>query len=306
MGTVVEFQQKEIIPLYKCSQTRGGVSCEKTFLPDNKGVRSPAALVRWAFFIMSKDPAMLWYWNDWYSGTTLLTRHQKGCYMDLLHAQFNNGHLHETEIKQLLGEQDFAEHWPFIRRKFSQDQDGFWFNQRLEDEQIKRQKFTESRRRNLKPKEDMSNTSETYVEHMKPHTKPHMVDHMDTHMDSHMENENENRNTDIIDNRKLTKTREEKSDRVGELFEAIWAAYGKKGNKQTALAKFRRLKTEEMKAIMAHIEPYVKNHKDAGKLEFLPHFTTYLNQRRWDDELPYQQKTVENIDWNKPKRGWFD
>ena len=126
------------------------------------------------------------------------------------------------------------------------------------------------------------------------------------------DNDNDNVTDNVTDNDNdikvnlVRKDQEKKGDRVSELFEAIWAAYGKKGNKQTALAKFRRLKTEEMKAIMAHIEPYVKNHKDAGKLEFLPHFTTYLNQRRWDDELPYQQKSVDNIDWNKPKRGWFD
>ena len=40
---------------------------------------------------MAKDPAMLWYWADWHSGTATMSRFLKGCYMDLLHAQFNSG-----------------------------------------------------------------------------------------------------------------------------------------------------------------------------------------------------------------------
>ena len=213
--------------------------------------------------------------------------------MDLLHAQFNNGHLHESEIMQLLGESDFAAHWPVVRKKFAQDENGLWFNKRLEDEQIKRQRFTESRRRNLKTKEE------------KPHMNTHMAAHMETHMEPHMENENENDNLIVIDNR--TVTNKGPKNRIDELFEHIWNAYGKKGTKQTALAKFRKLSKDDMKAIMGHVEQYVQNHKDNGKLEFLPHFTTYINQRRWMDELPYTKKQGwDDIDWNAPQKGWFE
>lgn len=119
---------------------------------------------------MGKDPAMLWYWGDWFSGTSTYTRFQKGCYMDLLHAQFNNGPLSLEEIKTVLGS-DFSV-WGTIQKKFKQTEDGLFFNERLELEKEKRKKFTESRRRNLK--------------------KPHMEPHMGTHMEPHMENENEN------------------------------------------------------------------------------------------------------------------
>jgi len=40
-----------------------------------------------------KDPAVLWYWNDWGGGTRTMSRQLKGCYMDLLEAQFNSGPL---------------------------------------------------------------------------------------------------------------------------------------------------------------------------------------------------------------------
>lgn len=126
---------------------------------------------------MSKDPAMLWYWNDWFSATTLYSRFLKGCYMDLLHAQFNNGRLSLEEIKTCLGS-DFGTSWPTIQKKFKQDEKSLFFNERLEREKEKRKTFTESRRSNLSKK---------------PHMEHHMEPHMGTHTDSRMENENRNR-----------------------------------------------------------------------------------------------------------------
>lgn len=92
-----------------------------------------------------KDPALLWYWGDWYSGTSLMSRFLKGCYIDLLHAQFNHGHLSLEEIKICLGA-DFGQSWPTLRKKFKQDTDGLFFNERLEREQTKRANFVESRK----------------------------------------------------------------------------------------------------------------------------------------------------------------
>lgn len=94
---------------------------------------------------MAKDPAMLWYWADWNSGTTTLNRFLKGCYMDLLHAQFNSGHLSTDEIKTVLGP-DYDTTWPTLKKKFKPDKDGLFYNERLEYEKEKRAAYTESRR----------------------------------------------------------------------------------------------------------------------------------------------------------------
>jgi hypothetical protein len=126
---------------------------------------------------MAKDPAMLWYWNDWYSGTTLMSRFLKGCYMDLLHAQFNHGHLSLEEIKICLGS-DFGTSWPTIQKKFKQSDKGLFFNERLDEEKLKRQKFSESRKNNRSKK----TYDTTYEKHMMPH----------------MENENEDVNKNAI------------------------------------------------------------------------------------------------------------
>lgn len=98
---------------------------------------------------MAKDPAVLWYFNDWHGGTFTLSRHQKGCYMDLLYAQFNSGHLSLDEIKTVLGS-DFGQTWPTLQKKFKKDEiTGLFFNERLVFEADKRKTYTASRRENL-------------------------------------------------------------------------------------------------------------------------------------------------------------
>lgn len=94
-----------------------------------------------------KDPAFLFYPGDWVGGTLLLNRAQKGAYMDILIAQFNNGPLTLEEIKTLLGA-DFG-HWNSLSKKFS-FMDGRYTNERLEIEKNKRSAYTSSRRENAK------------------------------------------------------------------------------------------------------------------------------------------------------------
>lgn len=123
---------------------------------------------------MAKDPAFLFYPGDWHSGTMLLSRHQKGCYIDILIAQFNNGPLSLESIKTILG-QDQAS-WTVLSSKFKQNSAGNYFNERLATEVEKRKAYSESRRKN---KEGKSTHDPTYVKHMTPHM------------------ENENRNEDL-------------------------------------------------------------------------------------------------------------
>lgn len=90
-------------------------------------------------------------------------------------------------------------------------------------------------------------------------------------------NDNENNNDNSNDNND---------------FSIIWSLYGKIGNRTTAMAKYNRLNKKDKEAIANHIPLYIKNHKDNDKQDFIPHFTTYLNQRRWEDALPYKTKEV--------------
>lgn len=130
---------------------------------------------------MAKDPAFLFYPGDWLGGTMGFSRHEKGAYIDLLMCQFNNSHMDAHMVREILGEKDFSELWEKrLKKKFKIDSAGNFFNQKLEDEIVKRKKWTKSRLDNLS--------------HMESHKESHMVDHMD----SHMENENENTNRNRI------------------------------------------------------------------------------------------------------------
>ena len=144
---------------------------------------------------MSKDPAILWYVDDWIGGTLLMTRHHKGAYMDVLMAQVNNGHMALQEIKTLLGPQDENIWETVLRKKFIQDSEGKYYNKKLEDVINKRRAYTESRRNNLK--------KET----------PHKADHMGDDMEPHMGNRNRNRNRD---SNEIGVQGEEKKDLVEE------------------------------------------------------------------------------------------
>ena len=131
---------------------------------------------------MAKDPAFLFYPNDWLGGTMGMTFEEKGAYIELLMMQFNRGHMTSHMIGQVVGQV-----WDKLQHKFVQDEEGKWFNERLDIEKEKRSNFTLSRRNNKK------GTNQ--------HNKSRSYDHTyDKHMTSHMENVNENVNVNEIIN----------------------------------------------------------------------------------------------------------
>jgi uncharacterized protein YdaU (DUF1376 family) len=122
---------------------------------------------------MSKDPAFLFYPGDWLGGTLGMTFEEKGAYIELLMLQFNRGHMGGHMIGQVVGQL-----WDKIQVKFIQDDQGLWYNVRLDIEKQKRQSFINSRKNNIKGENQYS----------KKRVKK--SGHMDGHKTTHMENEN--------------------------------------------------------------------------------------------------------------------
>lgn len=118
---------------------------------------------------MAKDPAFLFYPNDWIGGTMGMTFEEKGAYMELLMLQFNRGHMTKHIIGRTVGQL-----WDNIEDKFRKDDKGLYFNERLEIEKIKRKKYTESRHNNTLGVNQYTKNNEN----------------KEGHMTSHMENEN--------------------------------------------------------------------------------------------------------------------
>lgn len=110
---------------------------------------------------MSKDPAFLFYSSDFLTGTLLMTMEQKGKYITLLCIQHQKGHIPEKDMMQICGAYDED-----IFLKFQKDNEGKFYNTRLEEESDKRKAYSESRRNNRKKKEDVNNISLSYVKHM--------------------------------------------------------------------------------------------------------------------------------------------
>lgn len=204
-----------------------------------------------------KDPAFLFYPNDYLGGTLGMTFEEKGAYIELLMVQFNRGHMTSHMIGQVLG-QNMDKIWSTVKNKFKIDADGNYYNERLEIEQNKRKAFSDSRRNNLKGENQFTK-------------KRKKTGHKLGHMTNHMENENRNENKDII-------IIENKID-----FEFFWNEYNKKvGDKKRCKKKWDKLHLEIQQKVLDSLPEFIKQFQDK---QFQPHPETYLNQERWNDEI---------------------
>ena len=79
------------------------------------------------------------------------------------------------------------------------------------------------------------------------------------------------------------------SDQNGVEFEVFWNAYPRKIARLKAESSWRRIRpdNEVVAVIMASLERYKRCDQWVGdEGRFIPHAATWLNQRRWDDEVP--------------------
>lgn len=92
-----------------------------------------------------KDPAVLWYYRDYLSGTEEMTWAQQGAYSRLLNKQADKGHLSIDSIRKVL-RKDFEKLWPGIKEKFLVDAEGNFYNDRMDREVTKRAKNSQAQR----------------------------------------------------------------------------------------------------------------------------------------------------------------
>jgi hypothetical protein len=94
---------------------------------------------------MTENAAFLFYSHDFLDGTLALAMEDRGKYITLLCYMHAHGWLEEETVMQLAGNMSKA-----LRAKFSIDENGLWYNKRLEKEIKNRGKFIQSRRTNGK------------------------------------------------------------------------------------------------------------------------------------------------------------
>lgn len=97
---------------------------------------------------MAKDPAILFYTSDFLSGTAFFTDEQRGQYIKLLCEQHQNGHIPESHLFEVCKYDGNTVVSPVVS-KFVKDEEGKYYNERMEKEILKRQKFCNHQRDNI-------------------------------------------------------------------------------------------------------------------------------------------------------------
>lgn len=110
---------------------------------------------------INKDPAFLFYSSDFLTGTMFMTDSQLGKYIKILCTQHQKGHLSEKDMLKICKRYDKD-----IFEKFVKDNDGKYYNIRLETEIAKRKDYSKSRSDNRKNKITYENICLSYVKHM--------------------------------------------------------------------------------------------------------------------------------------------
>jgi hypothetical protein len=92
---------------------------------------------------MRKDPAFLFYSSDFLFGTLHMSFEDRGKYITLLCYMHGSGRLSEETVLHIAGNIS-----PMLQSKFLTDENGLWYNARLEEEVSKRKKYSCSRTEN--------------------------------------------------------------------------------------------------------------------------------------------------------------
>jgi hypothetical protein len=77
------------------------------------------------------------------------------------------------------------------------------------------------------------------------------------------------------------------------IFNDLWNLYNKKLNKEESVNAFKKIKSSEYEIIKNHIPNFVKSFKDK---QFQPYFSTYLNKKRWQDEVDTKQPVQPRLE----------
>ena len=221
----------------------------------------------------NKDPAFLFYPSDFLTGTMLLSNEQIGKYIKLLCLQHQHGSLSEKHMLQICGEYDEE-----LYSKFKKDDDGKYYNERLQKETIKRKKYSESRRQNrmggAKKDEEKPSHDDTY--------DSTYVETYDGHM------ENRNRNIDISTNKdNVEKRKTAKKDLPKK-------TYGEFNNVKLTDEDYEKLKEkfpdyeDKIEALSIGI--------DSKGYKYKNHYSTILNwDRRDKKEKPVQNERKTRV-----------
>lgn len=237
------------------------------------------------------DPAFLFYSSDFLTGVMDLTMQERGQYITLLCLQHQKGHLSEKTIRLCLGFNDLNDITDVLA-KFCIDENGLYYNKRLEHEVKKRIKDADASRNNGKlggrPKKADKPKNNLQVNSRLAKTEPKQNLSENENV---IDNDNDLVNDFDFDFEKDEGSGEKEEDR---LFDSFWNAYPKKKSKGQAEKAWEKLNpSKELVAIMldklARAKTCKEWVKDNG--QFIPYPATWLNAKGWEDEFEQPQSS---------------
>ena len=118
----------------------------------------------------------------------------------------------------------------------------------------------------------------------------------------------DNKTRDNVRKESLSHSSAKPSRLSGEDFENFWKVYPRKESKAQARKSFTKV-TIPLDTLLSALETQKKSdqwRRDGG--QYIPYASTWLNQRRWEDEAPTQvSESAEPVeDWQKEHPSWLD
>lgn len=100
-----------------------------------------------------------------------------------------------------------------------------------------------------------------------------------------LKNVDTNNTSNKKENNSITRKRAESA--ILSSFDDFWAIYPKKDAKQAAVKAWMKLKPDDdlKQAIIAGVQRDIDGRWKGAERRYIPNPTTYLNQRRWEDEI---------------------
>lgn len=224
----------------------------------------------------SDSPAFLFYVDRYIGGTMGFSLEQHGAYILLMCYQFNNGHFCEETAVSIAGQT-----WDSIKKKFTTDADGLWYNDVLEKTIKTRKEYCEKQRQNAlsrhgkndKPLSGHKLSGVPTQSQRKANAGAKLLPNRCTRV--------RNRNDYVFNTTDATTSA---TDVIEERFNSFWSKYPKKAGKGDARKAWMKLRPSEelLQKILTALEWQVDSQQ--WKRKVIPNPATYLNGSRWEDE----------------------
>jgi len=222
-----------------------------------------------------KSPAFRFYADDFIGGTQILNTEEIGAYILLLCHQWSTGSIPNDDvlIRRIIKTTQ-AFDLALVKSKFTLV-DGVLKNERLEQERGKQEAFRDKQAINgrLGGRPKNPSLSQTY-----PKLKPSVsVSVSGSALSTPLPPEGG------MESATKLKPRPRRENKEG--FDLFWRAYPRRIGKGAAEQAFQRAEVD-VNVMIAALESHVSSEdwtKDGGA--FIPHPATWLNQRRWEDEM---------------------